>query len=1709
MAEEKPKSIFYTLSQALKGEKKDIPAELNRTNNLVNPSATNQDADFIQQSQQRFLDFQSLKISQDLYTRSVYYDSDRITAYNDYRAMDQSPEISVALDIMADESLSRGDDGEILKIYSEDSRIKRVLKDLFHKTLNVNYNLWFWTRTLLKYGDNFLKLEIDQKLGIYNITQLPTGEIHKEMGWDGNPYSTRFKWDIQNMYFEDFQIAHFSLISDGEKMPYGRSCLDSVRKIWKQLQLAEDAMLVYRMCLQGETRIRTTNGYKYIKDIAVGDEVISYNQSGNLEKSKVIHHINNGKKKLLRIRSIHNELICTETHPILINDNGVIKYVDAAELKIKKHKLINTNTSNLNIKEKEIKLFFTEKYGKLSKKAIDLLRDRKDLNKSSIINSCLKTDKFDNGRIKQFIYSEKKGLPIDIATDVCEKFDIDVKSLIVYNKSFFNEDRLNLPKFVNPEFSRLLGFLFGDGWISKNKFGFAEGVDENVNSQYKKLLEKYFSKVVYEPDKREGKKHGKYTVNSTLAVNILKSLGFNGKANTKRIPSWLFSCSAEIRKEFILGLSDADGCERFTNKGTWFSTIELCNKKLIEDVKELWSSIGLCSGHIKTRKRIGGHVIDKVSGRVVKDTVSHSVTISELELPKYENVISIEGFGEEDVYDISVDNKLHNFIANNVPVHNTRAPERRMFFLDVGNTDAPDVQQYVEKIMSRIKKSQVVDPKTGNINMKFNMMPVWSKTPIPLLDGRTITIEELAKEYESGKENYVYSVQDESHQTVPGKVVWCGKNYTADKLTKVWLDDNTWILTAPEHPFVMRDGSKKMAYELQPGESLMPFYPSDRKMHGKNYYKCVYNPGSNKYEFVHRLIERDVKKSKNKNDIQKREDVGVLEYKNHKVLRVEEINQTEDVYCMTVVGLDGQHDRHNFACLSFNDDLSYSKSGVYVKNTFEEDFVIPVRGDKTGTRVETLPGACLSLDTEIYLLDGRCLSLNDIIKEFESGKKLESYSINPKTGEIVPGKITWAGITRKNTEVIKITLDNGESIVCTPDHKFPTRFNGKKEAKDLSCGESLWSFNKKFNTIRNDKKKKRNDYEMVYDHHKNKWVFTHRLVANFYKLNDVINEFVFDEKNKNKLKETIHHLNFNRFDNSSNNLAFMSNLDHYEYHQHLFLEYSKIGTEVWMEKFNTDPNFKKDVINRLNEIRKNYYDRRTNIKREEHNNAIGDGLKLYFKSLSKEELLLEMKPLFDKQNKARKNLNEKLKNEKFKSDIYKKVSEKSKKTKNLPENKIKYSLNSKKLWENDSFRKSIIEKQSIKYSDFMLSFIIEKYNNGLTSKEIIREVNKPNSEFIIEFNKLNFKNNQIKKMRNGFTHNNLYKMMKHFGYDNWRDFKNKAEYFNHKVVSIEWLNKKQDTGTITIDGDEEFHNFHNFALKCGVFTQNSNLGDIMDIEYLQNKLFTGIKVPKAYLNYAEGLPGSSTLSQADLRFSRTINRFQEAIILELRNIANIHLKLLGFDDDLNNFTLTLTNPSTQQELLKLETMKARNDVFKEMFSSDATSPVSYTWAMEYILGFSKSEIKQMVRQKKIERKMFYEIERAHEEYQDTGIFTELDKKFRKPDFDPNTQIDTENGPGGEDSGGGGGGGSFGGGSSFGMDDLGGGMDMGTETAPETGPEGTEMAGAEDTGTEEEQPPLQENVLLKKNQVFDLKTKNILNGIDSFLKKINQLNENKQ
>ncbi len=194
-----------------------------------------------------------------------------------------------------------------------------------------------------------------------------------------------------------------------------------------------------------------------------------------------------------------------------------------------------------------------------------------------------------------------------------------------------------------------------------------------------------------------------------------------------------------------------------------------------------------------------------------------------------------------------------------------RSVERRVFKINVGAIDEADVPAYVQEIANNFKRTPIIDPMTGQIDMRKNIMPVWKKTPIPLLDGRTITIEDLAREYENGKTNYVYSIQDDTLKVVPGKVVWCGKNYTANNMVKITLDDDSFMVMAPEHEVVMRDGSKKRADKLNVGESVMPFYVNVDKTSPKRMerYEKIYNPNSGKYEYTHRLIADEVIKGDN------------------------------------------------------------------------------------------------------------------------------------------------------------------------------------------------------------------------------------------------------------------------------------------------------------------------------------------------------------------------------------------------------------------------------------------------------------------------------------------------------------------------------------------------------------------------------------------------------------------------------------------------------------------------------------------------------------------------------------------------------------------------------------------------------------------------------------------------------------------------------
>ena len=188
-----------------------------------------------------------------------------------------------------------------------------------------------------------------------------------------------------------------------------------------------------------------------------------------------------------------------------------------------------------------------------------------------------------------------------------------------------------------------------------------------------------------------------------------------------------------------------------------------------------------------------------------------------------------------------------------------RAPERRVFYIDVANIPPENVPMYVEEQRKNLRSSQVIDRNTGRVDLRYNPLPVHKDTPVPLLDGTTLTIENISKKMKEnpGWTPWVYSVQDGTKRIVPGKVVWCGKNYVANKLTKVWLDDGSYIVTAPEHPYVMRDGGRKRADELKPGDSLMSAY---RDLNNRGYERIVEPSGIR--NSTHVIVARDAHNEK-------------------------------------------------------------------------------------------------------------------------------------------------------------------------------------------------------------------------------------------------------------------------------------------------------------------------------------------------------------------------------------------------------------------------------------------------------------------------------------------------------------------------------------------------------------------------------------------------------------------------------------------------------------------------------------------------------------------------------------------------------------------------------------------------------------------------------------------------------------------------------
>ena len=211
---------------------------------------------------------------------NMNYQYMRTMLYSDYDTMDTDAIIASALDIIADECSLKNDMGEVLQIKSSDEDIQKILYNLFYDVLNIEFNLWSWTRQMCKYGDFFLKLEISEKFGVYNVIPYSAYHIERQENFDPeNPSKVIFNYNPDGFYggsssgyysvpnqqnanmitFDNYEIAHFRLLSDMNYLPYGRAYIEPARKLYKQYALMEDAMLIHRIVRAPEKRIFKIN----------------------------------------------------------------------------------------------------------------------------------------------------------------------------------------------------------------------------------------------------------------------------------------------------------------------------------------------------------------------------------------------------------------------------------------------------------------------------------------------------------------------------------------------------------------------------------------------------------------------------------------------------------------------------------------------------------------------------------------------------------------------------------------------------------------------------------------------------------------------------------------------------------------------------------------------------------------------------------------------------------------------------------------------------------------------------------------------------------------------------------------------------------------------------------------------------------------------------------------------------------------------------------------------------------------------------------------------------------------------------------------------------------------------------------------------------------------------------------------------------------
>jgi hypothetical protein len=538
---------------------------------------------------------------------------------------------------------------------------------------------------------------------------------------------------------------------------------------------------------------------------------------------------------------------------------------------------------------------------------------------------------------------------------------------------------------------------------------------------------------------------------------------------------------------------------------------------------------------------------------------------------------------------------------------------------------------------------------------------------------------------------------------------------------------------------------------------------------------------------------------------------------------------------------------------------------------------------------------CYALDTKIPLLDGRTLELKDLISEYESGKLNWVYSCDPKTGKFYPGPVSWAGITKTNAEVVRVTFDNNKSVVCTPDHKFPVWGKGFVEAQHLTTEDSIIPGYRRNKIITDNNKL---EYEQIYKNETGTWEYTHREVEKWKEENNLKEEFVFNDDYKDLSKKVIHHKNYNNKDNSPENLVLMNYKDHLEFHRNMqnILYMDSFDDQVeYCAKHNMSVN---NIINYINSIDDIIAEWIVLNKNRNPKNRDIESLSFTYKDLNRIIKSMGYKDWTE----------------------FSKIYDETEREPNGRKIRSKFRKGSKELGE------YISEKHKGKVYSFKTWKI--KTPNG--SQEIIENLN----EYCRNHN-LNRSNIKGKYGSKGY-------------------FAEKLK--NHKILSVEKLEEKIVVGSISIDNNETYHSHHTYLLEAGVYTKNTMTEDYWfprragnrateveslpgsgqllgndNLQYFQNKLYKSLNVPIGRLQpetmYAFGR--SSEMSREEVKFSKFIRRLRNRFSILFDRILEKQLILKGIlsptDWNMikNNIQYDFMKDNYFEELKELEILAER------------------------------------------------------------------------------------------------------------------------------------------------------------------------------------------